>query len=243
SKTVNLPPECTVEDIQEAYLESWKLGLKAVAVYRDGCKRTQPLSTSKTDPGLAKGAAPLALAAVPVAGPPAAVRRKLPEERNSFTHKFSVAGHEGYIHVGLYETGEPGEIFVRMAKEGSTISGLMDSFATAISLALQHGVPLKLLVDKFSRTRFEPTGFTGNPEIPRATSIMDYLFRWLGAKFVREEAVETVSSEVDASGDLKRIAQVVESAATITASAPSVVVVDATAPVAANGHKANGKTN
>ena len=119
-------------------------------------------------------------------GPPAAVRRKLPDERQSLTHKFSIAGHEGYIHVGLYETGEPGEIFVKMAKEGSTISGLMDSFATAISLALQHGVPLRLIVDKFSRTRFEPYGFTENPEIPRASSIMDYLFRWLGAKFVRE---------------------------------------------------------
>ena len=135
SKTVNLPPEATVEDVQEAYMESWKQGLKAVAIYRDGCKRTQPLSTSKTDPGLAKGGT--AVAAKPVKnGPPAAVRRKLGDERQSFTHKFSVAGHEGYVHVGLYETGEPGEIFVKMAKEGSTISGLMDSFATAISLAL-----------------------------------------------------------------------------------------------------------
>jgi ribonucleoside-diphosphate reductase alpha chain len=165
-------------------MESWKLGLKAVAIYRDGCKRTQPLSTSKTDPGLQKAAA---ASAWPVR--PAAVRRKLPDERQSLTHKFSVAGHEGYIHVGLYETGEPGEIFVRMAKEGSTISGLMDSFATAISLSLQHGVPLQLLIDKFSRTRFEPSGFTGNPEIPRATSIMDYIFRWLAAKFVKEEPV------------------------------------------------------
>ena len=191
SKTVNLPPEATIEDVQDAYMESWKQGLKAVAVYRDGCKRTQPLSTSKTDPGLAKnGQTTGAVAAEPVKnGPPAAVRRKLPDERQSLTHKFSVAGHEGYIHVGLYETGEPGEIFVKMAKEGSTISGLMDSFATAISLALQHGVPLRLLVDKFSRTRFEPYGFTENPEIPRASSIMDYLFRWLGSKFVRETPV------------------------------------------------------
>ena len=199
SKTVNLPSDCTVEDVENAYMESWKYGLKAVAVYRDGCKRTQPLSTSKVDPGIGKSAAAMAAGAVvPMvadAGPkgaPAAVRRKLPDERRSFTHKFSIAGHEGYIHVGLYDNGQPGEIFVRMAKEGSTISGLMDSFATAISLALQHGVPLKLLVDKFSRTRFEPAGFTGNPEIPRATSIMDYLFRWLGAKFVKdEEAVAT----------------------------------------------------
>jgi len=180
SKTVNLPADCTVEDVQEAYLESWKAGLKAVAVYRDGCKRTQPLSTSRTDPGLHKGAKAAKAEAV-------VLRRRLPEERHSLTHKFSVAGHEGYIHVGLYADGVPGEIFVRMAKEGSTISGLMDSFATAISLALQHGVSLRLLVDKFSRTRFEPAGFTGNPEIPRATSLMDYIFRWLEAKFLRED--------------------------------------------------------
>jgi ribonucleoside-diphosphate reductase alpha chain len=200
SKTVNLPTDATVEDVQDAYLESWKQGLKAVAIYRDGCKRTQPLSTSKTDPGLAKAvAAPtVSIAEVPVKnGPPAAVRRKLPDERQSLTHKFSIAGHEGYIHVGLYETGEPGEIFVKMAKEGSTISGLMDSFATAISLALQHGVPLRLIVDKFSRTRFEPYGFTENPEIPRASSIMDYLFRWLGAKFVKREQ-EVIEAEATA---------------------------------------------
>jgi len=155
SKTVNLPPECTIEDVQDAYMESWKQGLKAVAVYRDGCKRTQPLSTSKTDPGLGKSGASTAVAEAPQSGPPAAVRKKLPDERQSLTHKFSIAGHEGYIHVGLYETGEPGEIFVKMAKEGSTISGLMDSFATAISLALQHGVPVRLLCDKFSRIFFE----------------------------------------------------------------------------------------
>ncbi|HEY0705497.1 MAG TPA: hypothetical protein VGG33_01800, partial [Polyangia bacterium] len=257
SKTVNLPADATVEDVENAYMESWKSGLKAVAIYRDGCKRTQPLSTSKIDPGLAKGMSagttttlPLAAApSAPVGGPPAAVRRKLPDERRSVTHKFSVAGHEGYIHVGLYENGQPGEIFVRMAKEGSTISGLMDSFATAISLALQHGVPLKLLVDKFSRTRFEPAGFTGNPEIPRATSIMDYLFRYLGGKFVREEE-PAMTSEFDASGDLKRIADVVDAAASTpvasgsstttsyTSSAPAVVVVDATST---NGHS-NGQT-
>jgi ribonucleoside-diphosphate reductase alpha chain len=222
SKTVNLPPDATVEDVENAYLESWKQGLKAVAIYRDGCKRTQPLSTSKTDPGLVKGGA-TAVAVVAPDGPPAAVRRKLPDERHSFTHKFSVAGHEGYIHVGLYETGEPGEIFVRMAKEGSTISGLMDSFATAISLALQHGVPLRLLIDKFSRTRFEPSGFTGNPEIPRATSIMDYIFRWLAAKFVKPEP-----EEIEAAPSPE------------PAALPAVVVVDATA----NGTKAsNGHSN
>jgi ribonucleoside-diphosphate reductase alpha chain len=216
SKTVNLPPDATVEDFQDAYMESWKLGLKAVAVYRDGCKRTQPLSTSKTDPGMAKVAGTTAIAEVPVKnGPPAAVRRKLPDERQSLTHKFSIAGHEGYIHVGLYETGEPGEIFVKMAKEGSTISGLMDSFATAISLALQHGVPLRLIVDKFSRTRFEPYGFTENPEIPRASSIMDYLFRWLGVKFVKreQESFEAETTAVTAP-EVERVAEVVAQGAT-----------------------------
>ncbi len=240
SKTVNLPADSTVEDVQEAYMESWKQGIKAVAIYRDGCKRTQPLSTSKVDPGLGKSNAAGALAAaalVSAGGPPPVVRRKLPDERRSVTHKFSVAGHEGYVHVGLYESGQPGEIFVRMAKEGSTISGLMDSFATAISLALQHGVPLKLLVDKFSRTRFEPAGFTGNPEVPRATSIMDYLFRWLGSKFVREAPAEA-TSEIDASGDLKRVVEAPNSTA-VSASAPSVVVVDVSAAVTTNGHKTN----
>jgi len=179
SKTVNQPADASVEDMENAYMEAWKAGLKAIAVYREGCKRTQPVSTSKTDPGLQRAQATAAAQSL--------VRRKLPDERHSLTHKFSVGGHEGYIHVGLYDSGEPGEIFIRMAKEGSTISGLMDSFATAVSLALQHGVPLRLLVDKFSRMRFEPSGFTGNPEIPRATSVMDYLFRWLGSKFLRSE--------------------------------------------------------
>ena len=248
SKTVNLPPEATIEDVQDAYMEAWKDGLKAIAIYRDGCKRTQPLSTSKSDPGMAKsgagigsGAAALGVPAlVDTKGPPAAVRRKLPDERRSITHKFSVAGHEGYIHVGLYETGDPGEIFIRMAKEGSTISGLMDSFGTAISLALQHGVPLRLLVDKFTRTKFDPSGFTGNPEIPRASSIMDYIFRWLGAKFVRDESqtrVET-DSTIDASGDLKRVSQIVTTgASTPMAALPKVEVIDAT-----SGH-INGNGN
>src|ERR1039457_4004387 len=179
SKTVNQPADASVEDVENAYMEAWKAGLKAIAVYREGCKRTQPVSTSKTDPGLQRAQ---------VAAAQTLVRRKLPDERRSLTHKFAVGGHEGYIHVGLYESGDPGEIFIRMAKEGSTISGLMDSFATAVSLALQHGVPVRLLVDKFSRMRFEPSGFTTNPEIPRATSVVDYLFRWLGAKFLRSES-------------------------------------------------------
>jgi ribonucleoside-diphosphate reductase alpha chain len=172
SKTINMPPSATIEEIEQAYYEAWKLGLKAVAVYRDGCKRSQPLSTAKD-----KIAETLAVSN-------AAVRRKLPDERESITHKFSIGGHEGYITVGKYEDGTAGEIFVTMAKEGSTISGLMDSFATMTSLALQHGVPLQLLVDKFTHTRFEPSGFTKNPEIPMAKSIMDYIFKWLATKFL-----------------------------------------------------------
>ena len=177
SKTINMPTNATVEDIEEAYYEAWKLGLKAVAVYRDGCKRSQPLSTAKDKSQLE------ALGLTPTA-----VRRKLPDERESITHKFSIGGHEGYITVGKYEDGTPGEIFITMAKEGSTISGLMDSFATMTSLALQHGVPLQLLVDKFTHTRFEPSGFTKNPEIPMAKSIMDYLFKWLSIKFLSRES-------------------------------------------------------
>ena len=200
SKTVNLPQDCSVADIERAYAEAWRLGLKAIAIYRDGCKRTQPLSTSAES--ASEKADPLALLspderrmigelrarAEGPAGPPAAVRYKLPDERRSITHKFSIGGHEGYVTVGLYEDGNPGEIFVRMAKEGSVIAGLMDSFATAVSLALQHGVPISILCEKFKGTRFEPSGFTGNPETPIATSIMDYLFRWLGRRFVRDES-------------------------------------------------------
>jgi ribonucleoside-diphosphate reductase alpha chain len=238
SKTVNLPESATVEDIAEAYIQSWKLGLKAVAIYRDGSKKAQPLmAASSRDEAAKRGtrgekaaAAPalsaaeaafaqltpeqqsFALEVVRVANgaakeiqdqvyqavrrlvgatreeqesaPPRALRHRLPGERASLTHKFGIAGHEGYITVGLYKDGTPGELFIRMAKEGSTVSGLMDSFATAVSLALQHGVPLKLLCEKFQHTRFDPSGFTGNPEIPIAKSIMDYIFRWLDLRFV-----------------------------------------------------------
>jgi ribonucleoside-diphosphate reductase alpha chain len=177
SKTINMPTNATVEEIEQAYYEAWKLGLKAVAVYRDGCKRSQPLSTAKDKTGLEA----LGVGAT-------AVRRKLPDERESITHKFSIGGHEGYITVGKYEDGTPGEIFITMAKEGSTISGLMDSFATMTSLSLQHGVPLQLLVDKFTHTRFEPSGFTKNREIPMAKSIMDYIFKWLAIKFLPRES-------------------------------------------------------
>ncbi len=194
SKTVNLPESATVEDIMQVYIDSWKLGLKAVAIYRDGSKKVQPLSASKDKAADEKTAEKTAEA---IARP---YRRRLPDERQSITHKFKVGGHEGYITVGMYEDGQAGEIFVTMAKEGSTISGLMDSFATAISIALQHGVPLKLLVDKFSHTRFEPSGWSGNAEIGYAKSIMDYLFRWLGLKFLGQQPPASKSVE-DAHGD------------------------------------------
>ncbi|MBI3280317.1 MAG: vitamin B12-dependent ribonucleotide reductase [Acidobacteria bacterium] len=186
SKTINMPEESTAEEIMEAYTESWRLGLKAVAIYRDGSKRVQPLS-SGTGKGEKKAAAPQVVEKLVEKVVLRPVRRKLPDERRSITHKFSIGGHEGYITAGLYEDGMPGEVFISMAKEGSTISGLMDSFATAISFALQYGVPLKFLVDKFSHVRFEPSGWTGNPQIPYAKSIMDYIFRWLGVKFLGPE--------------------------------------------------------
>ncbi len=177
SKTVNMPHESTVEDIEKAYMESWRQGLKAVAVYRDGCKRSQPLNTSKS---AEKKEAAKEVLKVEYR----TERRRLPDERQSITHKFSIGGHEGYLTVGMYEDNTPGELFCVMAKEGSVVSGLMDSFATSVSLALQYGVPLQVLVDKFSHTRFEPSGFTGNPQIPIAKSITDYIFRWLSLKFL-----------------------------------------------------------
>ncbi len=189
SKTVNLPENASVEDIMDAYLQAWKLGLKAVAVYRDGCKKSQPLSAAGTKTANStKDDARLAAAVVieeeDLNAPPRAVRHKLQEERASITHKFKVGDHEGYITVGLYPNGDPGELFVKMAKEGSTVSGLMDSFALAMSLALQHGVPLKVFCEKFAHTRFEPSGWSGNPDIGYAKSIMDYIFRWMQLRFL-----------------------------------------------------------
>ncbi len=186
SKTINMPEECTVEDIMDAYIESWRLGIKAVAIYRDNSKRSQPLSSS-TGKGEKKATASAQQPVIIEKIVNRPVRHKLPDERQSVTHKFSIGGHEGYITVGMYEDGTPGEVFISMAKEGSTISGLMDSFATAVSYALQYGVPLKFFVDKFSHVRFEPSGWTGNPQVPYAKSIMDYIFRWLGAKFLGPE--------------------------------------------------------
>src|SRR5580658_3950360 len=187
SKTVNLPENASVEDIMEAYLQAWKLGLKAVAVYRDGCKKSQPLSAAGTKTANSSKEDSRAIASREddnLNAPPRAVRHKLQEERASITHKFNIGGHEGYITVGLYPDGEPGELFITMAKEGSTVSGLMDSFALATSIALQHGVPLKLFCEKFAHTRFEPSGWTSNADIGFAKSIMDYIFRWLQLRFL-----------------------------------------------------------
>ena len=191
SKTVNLPSAATVDDVSEAFIQAWKLGLKAVAIYRDGCKQAQPLSAAgsktanSTKDDAARNAAALTLAEDDnLDAPPRAVRHKLKEERMSITHKFNIGGHEGYLIVGLYPDGEPGEIFIKMAKEGSTVSGLMDSFALAVSVALQHGVPLKMFCEKFAHTRFEPSGWSSNPDIGFAKSIMDYIFRWLQLRFM-----------------------------------------------------------
>ncbi len=182
SKTVNVPKEATVEDVEQAYIQSWKIGAKAISIYRDGSKRTQPLNTSREK---SAGDTVTQAAAALVTQP---VRRKLPDERQAITHKFDIQGHEGYITVGLFENGQPGEIFLVMAKEGSTISGFADAFAQAVSYALQYGVPLQVLVDKFSHVRFEPSGMTRNPEIRFAKSIVDYIFRWLASKFLSPEA-------------------------------------------------------
>jgi ribonucleoside-diphosphate reductase alpha chain len=214
SKTVNLPSGATAEEIMNTYIEGWRLGLKAIAIYRDGSKRSAPLNTKKTkDMGSEGHAEP---------GPePEMLRRRIvdlekevqtlreeveqpsrsrmPDTRVSLTHKFEIAGHEGYITVGLYESGQPGELFIQMAKEGSTIGGLMDTVATLTSLALQYGVPLESLVKKFAYQRFEPSGFTKNPDIRNATSITDYIFRWLGCQFIKgyKEATSPSRSQLD----------------------------------------------
>jgi len=200
SKTVNMPQDSTADEIYDAYLQSWKMGVKAVAIYRDGSKRTQPLSTASDAQKAEKKEGEVRRA----------LRRKLPDERNSITHKFSIAGQEGYFMVGLYEDGSPGEIFIKMSKEGSTISGLMDSFAVAVSMCLQYGVPLRVLVNKFSHTRFEPSGYTTNRDIPIAKSLMDYIFRWFDLKFhpngdnghVGKAAPEATTEVVASNGSL-----------------------------------------
>src|SRR5262245_52792946 len=218
SKTVNVPKEATVDEIMQAYIQSWKLGAKAISIYRDGSKRTQPLNTSRD-----KTAAEVATQAASelVTRP---VRRKLPDERHAITHKFDIQGHEGYITVGLFEDGQPGEIFLVMAKEGSTISGFADAFAQAISYALQYGVPLQALVDKFSHVRFEPSGMTRNPEIRFAKSIVDYIFRWLATKFLSPEAqfhAGVNGRELDESGHGQLTATAAAAQAPKAAAAPT----------------------
>ncbi len=232
SKTVNMPEDASVEDIMEAYTEGWKLGLKALAVYRDGSKRTQPLNAgrdveeAKTDAG--------EVVELDSFRPR---RRKLPDERVASTHKFSIAGHEGYLTTGLYEDGTPGEIFLKMAKEGSTVSGLMDTIATMTSISLQYGVPLKALVDKFSHTRFEPSGFTNNKEIPIAKSVMDYVFRHLGNRFLAEPVVE--ETDVDAEDEGTAVPIQIQPAPVAAAGAVAGGSGDAATSAAAGGQQSS----
>jgi ribonucleoside-diphosphate reductase alpha chain len=218
SKTVNLPSDSTVDDVMDAYVEGWKLGLKALAVYRDGSKRTQPLNTSEESDENAE---------VIDIRPP---RRKLPDERDAITHKFSIAGHEGYLTVGKYDDGQPGEIFLRMAKEGSTVSGLMDTIATMTSISLQYGVPLQALVDKFSHTRFEPSGFTNNRSIPIAKSVMDYVFRYLGNAFLTSKAVDEQEEKSDSSEPVMQRAVIAGGSGDRSASQPIGFVNQADSP-------------
>ncbi|MEI6789025.1 MAG: vitamin B12-dependent ribonucleotide reductase [bacterium] len=215
SKTINMPKEATVEDIVQAYMDGWKHGLKAIAIYRDGSKRTQPLNTSRVDMNGTESRSAAAAAASPE-GTPQTFRARMPATRRSITHKFQIAGHEGYMTVGLYEDGRPGELFITMAKEGSTVGGIMNAFGTAISLCLQYGVPLHALVSKFSHSRFEPSGYTNNPDIPIAKSLVDYIFRWLDITFpngateqiaapVKVAAVVAPKPETDAEKQLSQI--------------------------------------
>ena len=205
SKTINMPKESTTEEIATAYMEGWKLGLKAVAIYRDGSKKLQPVSTKKHRK--TKVEAETSVPARPF-------RRRLPDTRQSVTHKFSVAGHEGYLTVGLYEDGQPGELFITMAKEGSTVGGLMDVIGTCTSMALQYGVPLITLVDKFRHARFEPSGMTSNKDIPFAKSLIDYIFCWLGCRFIPGYAEKNTPNRVEvpttANKDITTAKQLVE---------------------------------
>jgi len=213
SKTVNLPSECTVADITNAYDQAWRLGLKCVAIYRDGSKRSQPLNTAKTGEGTESESATPADQRIKeledqLVGLQKQIdqplRRRLPETRSAVTHKFDIAGHEGYLTIGLFEDGHPGEMFITMAKEGSTIGGLMDSVAALTSISLQYGVPLDALVRKFTHQRFEPSGFTKNPQIRRASSIIDYVFRWMGIQFIpgylEKTTGDTSQQELDIPG-------------------------------------------
>ena len=224
SKTVNMPNEATVDEIEQAYIDGWKLGLKALAIYRDGSKRSQPMATSM-DKTTGRQ--------VQIVERP--LRKRLPAERAALTHRFEVGGHEGYITVGLYDDGQPGEIFLKMAKEGSTVSGLMDAFATAVSLALQYGVPLQALVDKLSHTRFDPQGFTRNPEVPIAKSLMDYIFRWMASRFMPQEDRDRLGIiRRDGGGDTPTAA-LTAAMGTTTTPAPASATAGVSGPAAAPG--------
>jgi ribonucleoside-diphosphate reductase alpha chain len=221
SKTVNLPEAASIEEIMNTYIAGWRLGLKAIAIYRDGSKRSAPLNTKKTkDMGATEATSEADRIAGlqeeleslrTKAGEPS--RKRMPGTRVSITHKFEIAGHEGYITVGLYENGEPGELFIQMAKEGSTIGGLMDTVATLTSISLQYGVPLESLVKKFAYQRFEPSGFTKNPDIRNATSITDYVFRWLGCQFIKGYKEATAPSRSQPDLPMKEIADIEKKAA------------------------------
>src|SRR6266851_5109942 len=240
SKTVNLPETATVEDVMDAYVEAWKHGVKAIAVYRDGSKKVQPLSTGKETSNPKKDAA--ITETVVVARP----RRRLNDTRASLTHKFTIEGHEGYITVGLFEDNTPGELFVTMAKEGSTLSGMMDAFATSISLSLQYGVPLSHLVEKFAHMRFEPSGWTGNSELGFAKSIVDYVFRWLGYRFLSADdklalGLVHTSEIVDPAPQLELLGKAISMAAPIGTTLPTSwsEPPEATAPTAASRRRMN----
>jgi len=251
SKTVNLPHECSVEDIQDAYVKAWQMGLKCVAIYRDGSKRSQPLNTRKTNEGGDANALALRIKDLEAeiaklkkeAGQP--LRRRLPETCTAITHKFDVAGHEGYLTVGLFDDGKPGELFITMAKEGSTIGGLMDCVGTLTSLALQYGVPLEALMRKFAHQRFEPSGYTKNPEIRNASSIIDYVFRWLALQFIpgyREASLGRNQPELpmpDLTEELKK--KINRPVSDLPLSDDTDILVQAT-PVGGNGH-GNGNGN
>ena len=217
SKTVNMPHDATIQEITDVYVTGWKLGLKAIAIYRDGSKRQQALTTSKeSDAKKQNQDAQEAEASksakevetVKVVNDSKLRRRRLPDERRAITHKFAVGNHEGYITAGLYDDGTPGELFITMSKEGSVISGLMDSFATSISIGLQYGVPLEVLVNKFVHMRFEPSGYTNNPQIRIAKSITDYIFRWLALKFLPRESQLAVGINDGGEEEVEKVDQV-----------------------------------
>src|SRR2546423_866527 len=268
SKTVNLPEAATVADIMNSYVEGWRLGLKSIAIYREGSKRSAPLNTRKTrDMGgttedvdvaldvtidredfqkrILELEAELSELRAKIDKP---IRHRMPDTRMSLTHRFEIAGHEGYITVGLYEDGQPGELFITMSKEGSTIGGLMDTVGTLTSIALQYGVPLESLVKKFAYQRFEPSGFTKNPDIRNATSITDYVFRWLACEFIEGYKEATSPSRAQPDLPLKEIGEIEKKAVNRpvtdlahTADKQVIDVITNNNPGSAGGHSGKGK--